>query len=289
MRKSISRNIFDIINAIIMIGISILALYPFLNQLAISFSSTSAVMSGSITVYPKEFTLDTYRDIVKGGDFWNCYKNTIIYVIVGTALGLIFTTMCSYALSKKIAGRKGLLFFIVFTMYFSGGLIPSYLLMNQLRLSGTIWSVVLPSMILPYHILLMKTYFESLPEELEDASKIDGLSQFGYFIRVAIPLSKPIIATMILFISVIYWNDWFNALIYLNDNNQYPVTLYLRNVLMGASVAAQNGAVDSSSSRQLPQAVQAASLILVIFPVLCVYPFVQKHFTKGIMLGAIKG
>ena len=210
-------------------------------------------------------------------------------MIVGTALGLIFTTMCSYALSKKIAGRKGLLFFIVFTMYFSGGLIPSYLLMNQLRLSGTIWSVVLPSMILPYHILLMKTYFESLPEELEDASKIDGLSQFGYFIRVAIPLSKPIIATMILFISVIYWNDWFNALIYLNDNNQYPVTLYLRNVLMGASVAAQNGAVDSSSSRQLPQAVQAASLILVIFPVLCVYPFVQKHFTKGIMLGAIKG
>lgn len=289
MRKSISRNIFDIINAIIMIGISIVALYPFLNQLAISFSSTSAVMSGSVTVYPQEFTLDTYRDIVKGGDFWNCYKNTIIYVIVGTALGLIFTTMCSYALSKKIAGRKGLLFFIVFTMYFSGGLIPSYLLMNQLRLSGTIWSVVLPSMILPYHILLMKTYFESLPEELEDASKIDGLSQFGYFIRVAVPLSKPIIATMILFISVIYWNDWFNALIYLNDNNQYPVTLYLRNILMGASVAAQNGAVDSSSSRQLPQAVQAASLILVIFPVLCVYPFVQKHFTKGIMLGAIKG
>lgn len=289
MRKSISRNIFDIINAIIMIGISIVALYPFLNQLAISFSSTSAVMSGSVTVYPQEFTLDTYRDIVKGGDFWNCYKNTIIYVIVGTALGLIFTTMCSYALSKKIAGRKGLLFFIVFTMYFSGGLIPSYLLMNQLRLSGTIWSVVLPSMILPYHILLMKTYFESLPEELEDASKIDGLSQFGYFIRVAVPLSKPIIATMILFISVIYWNDWFNALIYLNDNNQYPVTLYLRNILMGASVAAQSGAVDSSSSRQLPQAVQAASLILVIFPVLCVYPFVQKHFTKGIMLGAIKG
>lgn len=289
MRKSISRNIFDIINAIIMIGISIVALYPFLNQLAISFSSTSAVMSGSVTVYPQEFTLDTYRDIVKGRNFWNCYKNTIVYTLVGTALGLIFTTMCSYALSKKIAGRKGLLFFLVFTMYFSGGLIPSYLLMNQLRLSGTIWSVVLPSMILPYHILLMKTYFESLPEDLEDASKIDGLSQFGYFIRVAVPLSKPIIATMILFISVIYWNDWFNALIYLNDNNQYPVTLYLRNILMGASVAAQNGAVDSSSSRQLPQAVQAASLILVIFPVLCVYPFVQKHFTKGIMLGAIKG
>ncbi len=288
---STSRKIFVVLNTLLMLFMTVIAIFPFLNQLAISFSSSQAIMEGKVSFFPIGFNIVTYQDILKGAEFWINYKNTLVYTLIGTAVGLTLTTMAAYALSKKnVVGKKPILFIFVFTMFFGGGLIPTYLLYRTLSLTGSMWAIILNYAILPYHILLMKTYFESLPEELEDASKIDGLSQFGYFIKVAIPLSKPIIATMILFIAVIYWNDWFAALIYLDDKLQYPVTIYLRNALVGANIASQSGGqIDASAVRKIPQSIQAASMLLVAFPIICVYPFVQKHFTKGIMLGAIKG
>ena len=201
------------------------------------------------------------------------------------------TTICAYALSKKrLVGRVVILRLIVFTMFFGGGLIPTYNLIKNLNMLDTIWAIVIPGAIIPYNVLLMKTYFEGLPVELEEASSIDGLSQLGFFTKIALPLSKPILATMTLFISVAYWNDWFSALLYLNDGDRYPVTLYLRNIMMGATMASQTGLnIDASTVQSVPEGIQAASMILVIVPILCIYPFVQKHFVKGVMIGSIKG
>lgn len=291
MKKSKSRKIFEVFNVTLMIVLAAMTLYPIINQLAVSLSSNTGILTGDITIFPKDFSLGTYKGLLGEAKFWINYKNTIIYTVVGTAISLFMTTICAYALSKKrLVGRTVLLRLIVFTMFFGGGLIPYYNLIKNLNMLDTIWALVLPGAIAPYNILLMKTYFEGLPDELEEAASIDGLSQFGYFWRMALPLSKPILATMTLFMSVSYWNDWFSALIYMNDGSKYPVTLYLRNIMMGATMASQTGqTIDASTVQSIPEGVQAASMILVIIPILCVYPFVQKHFVKGVMIGSIKG
>lgn len=291
MKKSKSRKIFEVFNVTLMIVLAALTLYPIINQLAVSLSSNTGILTGDITIFPKDFSLGTYKGLLGEAKFWINYKNTIIYTVVGTAISLFMTTICAYALSKKrLVGRTVLLRLIVFTMFFGGGLIPYYNLIKNLNMLDTIWALVLPGAIAPYNILLMKTYFEGLPDELEEAASIDGLSQFGYFWRMALPLSKPILATMTLFMSVSYWNDWFSALIYMNDGSKYPVTLYLRNIMMGATMASQTGqTIDASTVQSIPEGIQAASMILVIIPILCVYPFVQKHFVKGVMIGSIKG
>lgn len=291
MKKSKSRKIFEVFNVTLMIVLAALTLYPIINQLAVSLSSNTGILTGDITIFPKDFSLGTYKGLLGEAKFWINYKNTIIYTVVGTAISLFMTTICAYALSKKrLVGRTVLLRLIVFTMFFGGGLIPYYNLIKNLNMLDTIWALVLPGAIAPYNILLMKTYFEGLPDELEEAASIDGLSQFGYFWRMALPLSKLILATMTLFMSVSYWNDWFSALIYMNDGSKYPVTLYLRNIMMGATMASQTGqTIDASTVQSIPEGVQAASMILVIIPILCVYPFVQKHFVKGVMIGSIKG
>lgn len=291
MKKSKSRIVFEIFNIILMAVLIVLTLYPILNQLAVSLSSNTGILTGEVTLLPIDFSLDTYKGLMKESKFWINYKNTIVYTVLGTVIGLFMTTICAYALSKKrLVGRVVILRLIVFTMFFGGGLIPTYNLIKNLNMLDTIWAIVVPGAIIPYNVLLMKTYFEGLPVELEEASSIDGLSQLGFFTKIALPLSKPILATMTLFISVAYWNDWFAALLYLNDGDRYPVTLYLRNIMMGATMASQTGVnIDASTVQSVPEGIQAASMILVIVPILCIYPFVQKHFVKGVMIGSIKG
>lgn len=290
MKKTNGEKAFGALNYLGMILITFLILYPFFNQLAMAFSSSSAILNGKVFILPVEFTLNTFSDIAKQSAFWSGYKNTVFYTVSGTLISLAMTTLCSYALSKHtLYGRIVITKLIVFTMYFSGGLVPFYLLVKSLGMVNTTWALILPGAIIPYHVLIMRTYFSQLPEALEEAASIDGMNQFGYFIRIALPLSKPILATMTLFCAVIYWNDWFQAVIFLLDNGKYPVTLYLRNIMMGASMAAQAGQAMDANARAVPQSLQAASMILVIVPVLSVYPFVQKHFVKGVMIGAVKG
>ena len=284
MKKSKSRIVFEIFNIILMAVLIVLTLYPILNQLAVSLSSNTGILTGEVKLLPIDFSLDTYKGLMKESKFWINYKNTIVYTVLGTVIGLFMTTICAYALSKKrLVGRAVILRLIVFTMFFGGGMIPTYNLIKNLNMLDTIWAIVIPGAIVPYNVLLMKTYFEGLPVELEEASSIDGLSQLGFFTKIAL-------ATMTLFISVAYWNDWFAALLYLNDGDRYPVTLYLRNIMMGATMASQTGLnIDASTVQSVPEGIQAASMILVIVPILCVYPFVQKHFVKGVMIGSIKG
>ena len=282
--------LFKIINGIIMLFIVVVTIYPFLYIFALSFSSNIAIMTGKVFVWPVDFTIDPYKRILDQNDFWTGYKNTFIYTITGTAVALFMTTLCAYPLSKKHLWGRGLfLKVMVFTMYFSGGLIPTYILVNSLKMTDKIWAIIIPGAINTYYMLVMKTFFEGIPESLEEAASIDGLNQFGMLVRIVLPLSKPILATIGLFSAVGYWNDWFSALIYLRSNNSNPVTLFLRNVVMGSQMAAKSGqAMDSGTTAILPQSLQAATIMLVTLPILVVYPFVQKYFVQGVLIGSIK-
>lgn len=291
MKKSIGYKIFLVFNIIILSLFTISCLYPFLNMFATSLSTNESVMKGTVSIWPKGFNLEAYSRILKEPQFWIGYKNTIIYTFIGTVVSLSMTIICAYPLSKKnLIGKKYILLFMIFTMYFGGGLIPSYLLIKNLGMMNTIFAIVLPGSISVYNMLIMKTFFQGIPESLIEAAQIDGMGHFGILMKIVLPLSKPIIATMTLFYAVGFWNDWFTPLIYMNSTSKFPVTLFLRDVVMGVTLAAQSGqAIDANAaSSVMAQTMQSATVMLVTIPVLCVYPFIQKHFVKGIMLGSVK-
>lgn len=284
--------VFRVFNIFIMLMVVALTLFPFLYMLAISFSSNSAVLKMQVLLVPVDFTSNAYREISQDMQFWVGYRNTLIYTIGGTLISLFMTTICAYPLSKRqLPGRKGFLMFMVFTMYFGGGLIPSYLLTKALGLINTVWAILIPGAVSAYNMIVMKTFFEGIPQDIEEAAQIDGLGYAATLTKIVLPLSKPVMATMMLFYAVSFWNDWFNALIYLNSNSLYPVTLYLRNLMMGAQLAASSGQgiTSGSEAAMAPQTLQAAAIMLITVPILCVYPFVQKYFVKGVMLGSVKG
>jgi putative aldouronate transport system permease protein len=284
--------VFTAFNILFMIFIIVITLFPFIYMLAISFSGNSAVLRGDVLFYPIDFTVTAYRNITNDAQFWVGYRNTLIYTAGGTLISMAMTVACAYPLSKKqLPGRGPLLMFMVFTMYFGGGLIPFYLLVRSLHLINTVWAILVPGAISVYNMIVMKTFFEGIPQDIEEAAQIDGLSYIATLFKIVLPLSKPVIATITLFYAVGFWNDWFNAMIYLNSNSLYPVTLYLRNLLMGAQLAASNGQGITSGSEAavVPQTLQAATVVLVTVPILCIYPFIQKYFVKGVMLGSIKG
>ena len=284
--------VFTAFNILFMIFVIVITLFPFIYMLAVSFSGNSAVLRGDVLFYPIDFTVTAYRNIMNDAQFWVGYRNTLIYTAGGTLISMAMTVACAYPLSKKqLPGRGPLLMFMVFTMYFGGGLIPFYLLVRSLHLINTVWAILVPGAISVYNMIVMKTFFEGIPQDIEEAAQIDGLSYIATLFKIVLPLSKPVIATITLFYAVGFWNDWFNAMIYLNSNSLYPVTLYLRNLLMGAQLAASNGQGITSGSEAavVPQTLQAATVVLVTVPILCIYPFIQKYFVKGVMLGSIKG
>lgn len=288
--RSKGYSIFQAVNFLFMLLVVAVTLYPLLYMFALSFSSNTAILTGKVFLWPVDFTLRPYMRIIEQKDFWTGYRNTIVYTVTGTAVGLFMTVLCAYPLSKKhLFGRKLLLKMMVFTMYFGGGLVPTYLLVNSLKMTDKIWALIIPGAISVYNMLVMRTFFEGLPQSLEEAAAIDGMNQLGILMKIILPLSKPILATIGLFFAVWFWNDWFYPLIYLNDGKKYPVTLFLRNVIMGSQMAAKNGqALDSGSSVVMPQSLQAATVMLVTVPILLVYPFIQKYFVQGVMIGSIK-
>ena len=289
--ESKSYKTFKVLDVFLLLLIAFVTLFPFIYLFSISLSSSKAVLAGNVYFYPKDFNFQAYKGIMEQSNFWLGYKNTVIYTVFGTLISLFMTIICSYPLSKKnLVGSSVFLKLIVFTMFFSGGLIPTYLLIQKIGLVNTRFAILLPGAINAYNVLIMKTFFQGIPESLEEAAKIDGLNQIGVLIKIVLPLSKPIIATITLFISVGFWNDWFSSLIFLNSDKLYPVTLFLRNIIMGTTMAAKSGqTMDASAGQSLPQTLQAAATMLVVLPILCVYPFVQKYFVQGVMIGSVKG
>ncbi|MEV0629415.1 carbohydrate ABC transporter permease [Nonomuraea wenchangensis] len=281
--------VFQGINAVILTGVVIVTLYPFVNIVARSFSEERYIVGGEVNLVPRGFNIETYKLVVSDPMFWTNYRNTVVYTVVATAIAMFLTTCYAYVLSKKhLRGRTVLIWVAVFTMIFSGGLIPNYVLVNSLGLTDTIWSVVLPNAISVFNLLVMKTFFEGLPRDLEEAAAIDGLNTYGVLWRIVLPLSKAVIATMVLFYAVSFWNSWFTAFLYLNDGDLFPVTIYLRNLIAGATGAEAAGAGIAEASAAAAN-IQAVTIMLTVLPILAVYPFVQRYFVSGVMLGAVKG
>ncbi|WP_082634439.1 carbohydrate ABC transporter permease [Arthrobacter alpinus] len=290
-RDSTGYRIFTWLNAMALITLCLIMLYPFVTVLAQSFSSPGAIKAGQVNVLPVDFNINSYVAVMNNGMFWRNYGNTVLYTVVATIIAMTLTTAFAYVLSKEhLRGRKILIGIAVFTMFFNGGIVPNYVLISSLGMKNTMWALVIPGAISVFNLLVMKSFFENLPKDLEEAAQIDGLSWFGIFGRIVLPLSKAVIATMVLFYSVAFWNDWFAAFLYLDKSELFPVTLFLRNLIAGASSAASEGAAASgSSAAALSANIQSVTMILTVIPILCIYPFVQRFFVSGIMLGSVKG
>jgi putative aldouronate transport system permease protein len=277
---------FRIFNGIALAIICALTLYPFVNLVAKAFSSEGFINAGEVNLIPRGFNTATFSHVLGDSLFWINYRNTVVYTVVATAIAMFLTTTFAYALSKKFL--KGRTFFIgiaVFTMFFNGGLIPNYLLINSLGMKNTMWAIVIPMGLSIFNLLVMKSFFENFSTELEEAAAIDGLNTYTTLLRVVLPLSKALIATMVLFYAVFFWNNWFQAFLYLDDRELYPVTVYLRN-LIAASTSTENIGIDAA---QIASNIGAVTMVLIIVPIICLYPFLQKYFVRGIMLGSVKG
>jgi putative aldouronate transport system permease protein len=283
--------VFGVVNATLLVLLCLGMLYPFITVLAQSFSSSGAIKAGKVNFLPVDFNLDTYVAVMSNEQFWRNYGNTVLYTVVGTAIAMTLTTTYAFVLSKPhLKGRKVLIGIAVFTMFFNGGLVPNYVLISALGMKNTMWALVLPGAISVFNLLVMKAFFENLPKELEEAAQIDGLGWYGIFGRIVLPLSKAVIATMVLFYSVAFWNDWFAAFLYLDKSELFPITLFLRNLIAGASTTASEGAAAAgSTTAQVSANIQAVTMILTVIPILTIYPFVQRYFVSGVMLGSVKG
>ncbi|MEE6717173.1 carbohydrate ABC transporter permease [Schleiferilactobacillus harbinensis] len=289
MKETNGQKVFRVINAIILVLVVAITLFPFLNIVAQSFSSTGAITAGKVGLIPNGFNIRTYQVVMSDKTFWINYWNTLLYTVVGTAISVALTTMYAYVISKpQLKGVKIFTTLAVFTMFFSGGMIPTYLLVKQLHMINTMWAVILPGALSVYNMLIMKAFFQNLPVSLEEAAEIDGLDTFGILWKIVLPLSKPIIATMILFYAVANWNAWFGAFLYLDKKELFPVTIYLRNLMAGATSGSSASDMSADSQQQVNANIKAVTMVLTVLPILCVYPFVQKYFVTGIMLGSVK-
>lgn len=283
--------LFDAINYTLLTLICVVMLYPFINVASVSLSSYSAYVNNPMMIWPHEFNLAAYQEIMSRGLLWRSYLNTLIVTICGVSIGVFLYIITAYPLSKSVLrGREFLMVLIVFTMLFNGGLIPNYYLMRSLGLLDTLAALILPALFSGFSLILMKNFFESLPEELEEAARMDGASDPYILFRIIVPLSKPIIATLCLFAAVGYWNNFFNAIIYIRSVTNWPLMLYLREVIEAASMMAQqSNAAEMGSQQVTSETLKYATLMIVMIPILSVYPFLQKYFVKGIMLGSVKG
>ena len=284
--------VFDAILYSICTVLLLMILYPLWFIVIASFSDPSAVAGGHVWVWPVGFTLDGYDELLKQPRVWLGYRNTIAYTVVGTLIGLAVNIPAAYALSRKdLWGRKGLMGLYVFTMFFSGGLIPIFLTVQQAGLYNTFWVLVLPFSVSAYNIIVARTFFEtSLPPDLWDAAQIDGCGNLRFFFTLALPLSKAVISVIALWTAVGQWNSYFNALIYIRDENLYPLQLIMRNILITNQNFAALGTGEAAMiAMRRANLVRYAMIIIATVPIMCVYPFIQKYFDQGVMIGAVKG
>lgn len=275
----------DVIVLILMVLAIVVTLYPALIMLAGSLSNPMLVIQNKVGIIPKGINFGNYIYVFQMSSIWRSYLNTIIYTVVGTAFGTALTVLTAYPLSRKrFVGRHFFNKLILFTMIFGGGLIPTFLTVRSLGWVGTIWAVCIPGCTGAWYVILARTFFESIPDSLEESAKIDGASDPVVLMKIVLPLSAPIVATLALFISVVYWNDFLTPLIYLNDSSMYPMSLLLQKILLLGQSESESGVGGVSSL-----AINYTCIIVATLPIVLVYPFIQKYFTQGIMVGSIKG
>ncbi|MFZ2537650.1 MAG: carbohydrate ABC transporter permease [Oscillospiraceae bacterium] len=278
---------FDVVNNIIMCFVGLACFFPFVYMMALSLSSAEAVINNQVTLWPVGLNFDSYKQIFSYPNFFKAYGNTLFYTIAGTTISLFMTVIFAYPLSKSyLKGKNIIMKFVVFSMFFSGGLIPNYLVVSSMNLTNTVWAMLLPFAINQFNLIILINFFKGIPEEIEEAAIIDGLNYFGILLRIVLALSMPAIATIALYTAVFFWNDWFNGLIYLRAD-QFPVMLFLRNIVNGAaSIGDGAGSADKST---IEITIKSAVIMTTTIPIICLYPFMQRFFVKGLTLGAVKG
>ncbi|MFC5401567.1 carbohydrate ABC transporter permease [Cohnella soli] len=294
-RQSLHDKWFDVFNYAGLIGIAIIVLYPLVIIFSASFSSPEAVNKGAVWLLPKAVSLQGYERIFANPTIWRGYGNTILYTTVGVTINLFMTITAAYALSRKqFMPRRIVSLIFVFTMFFGGGLIPTYLLVKNLGMLDTIWALVIPNAVGMFQIIITRTFFEtSIPDELRESAMIDGCSDIKYLLRIVVPLSMPIIAVLAIFYGVDHWNSYFNALIYLGKQSAYPLQLVLRQILIQNQTAGEIMGLDdvyaAAEKQQIADLMKYGIIIVSSLPIIMVYPFLQRYFVKGMMIGAIKG
>ncbi|RAV11902.1 carbohydrate ABC transporter permease [Paenibacillus contaminans] len=293
IKESVGEKVFALCNIVFFSLLGLTTLFPFLNLIAKSLSSEAAVVSGQVNLIPIGLQFSTYKFVASNALFLNALKISLLVTVLGTLSALFMTALAAYPLSKpRLRGRKFFIIMYVFTMLFSGGLIPTYLLMRSLGLIDQLPVLFLPVMISVYNMLIIKSHFENLPDSLEESAKLDGASNLTILWRIILPLSLPVFATIGLFYAVQFWNDYFTSLVYINSPDLKPLQLYLKELFVSSSDAflrSGNHVNVDAAMNASPQSIQAASIILATLPILLVYPFLQKYFVKGVLIGSVKG
>ena len=294
--NSISSKILDVVIYVSLIILMIITLYPIIYIFSVSVSSTTAYESGRVVFLPVEFNLEAYKVILEAGTIPRSFINSVIYTVVYTAVSLLMTTTMAYPLSRskdRVAFKGFFSKLVIFTMFFNAGIIPNYLVVKGLGLMDSMWALILPSAISTYNLVVMRSFFEGIPIDLEEAAFIDGANEIVIFWKVMLPLSKAALATVGLFYGVYMWNSWFNSMLYLQTADKYPLQFIIRQIIMQNQMAAELAAMGDTSmmTSQTTNSVSLkyATLFLSILPMLAVYPFIQKYFVKGVMVGSVKG
>ncbi len=286
-RKSLgSDKVFDVIVMIVTGVIAFLFLLPLINVLASSFSSADEIVAGNVGLFPVKFTLDGYRNVLKDKQIWQGFRNSLLYTLIGTLIQVTCQMLCAYPLSRKdFKGRGFLNLMLTLTMFISGGMIPSYLLITQLKMYDTIWAIILPGCISVFNIIIIRTYMSSsIPYELNEAAMLDGCGDWKLFVKIILPLSRPILLVMILYAIVGYWNSYFNALMYVQTTSKLPLQNVLNNILISNESSLGSG-MDVNAAQQL----KYVTIVVSSLPLLVIYPFFQKYFEKGVTIGGLKG
>ena len=288
--RKTSRRVFNVFNYLFLGVIMVITLYPLYYQFIVSISNGLDVMRGEVTFLPQNITLDTYRQFLKG-DLFMYMKNSVFYTVLGTFINLVMSSLCAYPLTRKqFSGRKFFTFMVTFTMFFSGGMVPLYLVVKELELLDTVWALVLPVAISTYNMIIIRPSFQAIPESLIESAQLDGANDVVILCRIVLPLSKAVLATMLLYYAVSHWNDYFNAMLYINSKELYPLQIMLRNMLIAGLFSEEAGVAGGSTTFSVTDAtLRAAAIIVTTLPILVVYPFVQRYFVKGVMIGSVKG
>ena len=293
-KRSYQDKIFHMADTAILVVLLVVFAWPLWFVLIASFSSSSAVMTGKVIIWPHDFTLEGYRELLQYTQLWRGYANTIFYAGVGTLVNMVMTICCAYPLSnKQFLPRKIILYFCMITMFVSGGLIPTYLVVKSLGLLSTRWAMIIPGALSFYNALIVRSYFmNSIPAELQEAATLDGANAAQYLVKVVLPLAKPVLAVVYLYYLVGHWNDYYTALIYIYDKELYPLQSVLKNLMVDAKSTTDLLTMDPKELTALlerQQVMKYCSIIVAMIPVLVIYPFIQKYFVKGVMIGAVKG
>lgn len=292
-RQPLGDKLFGLAVHLVLLLVLAVVLYPLLFVVSASISDPAKVVNGEVWLWPKQLTLRGYEKVFDNQDIMTGYANTILYTVVGTCVNVVMTIMAAYPLSRKeLYGRGVVTALFVFTMFFSGGLIPTYLLVKQLGMVNTMWALIIPNAVAVWNIIIMRTFFQqSIPGEIQESAQIDGCTNIGILLRIVLPLSLPILAVMTLFYSVAHWNSYFSALIYLTDRKSYPLQLVLREILIQSNMKDMVDTSEESLAKTVLEAesIKYAVVIVANLPVLLLYPFLQRYFVKGLVIGAVKG